>query len=710
MANPQSIHGPNNVLSLEHKPRFAADRNVVWLPRAIIISSPRHTTFHGSPVTRELCQRIDGRATVRELLAQLAPPHAEPELLYRLHQLRDHGHLTSGSEEATPIAEQARVRHWRETLQARLSQVMGQTVRLLSLSDPFDPAVGVRPRNRLRAGEVPILAHPHGDTPWLSTPLGLQDGACPHCLLFWLRQNRPVERFLHRQRHAVILHQGQSTPARQDQLDALSDRLLTRLRQVSSHAETELLVWEANDSVIQPHPFRRRPQCGHCGNPGALVARAATPPRFQRSTAAQGVGLRGEDPGQTYQRLSHLISPFCGPVTYLHPMPGRHAESRYVYAAGYLNCPRQLTGANDFDKLCAGKGDHSEQARASALCETIERFSGLYQGDEPRQYRRQADLTEPSYGFDALQGFSARQRARRNEINQATSDPRKQIPLGFDRHSRIDWTPAWSLSRERRVWVPLGYCFAETPVDSGSVYGIHNPNGSAAGSHLDEAMLQGLLELIERDAVAIWWYNRLLRPRVDLADFAVPYWNTLAAEYAARDYDFWVLDLTHDLRIPCFTAIARHRHQAYHAIGFGCHLDHRIAINRAITELNQLFDSGPNRINPWNQDLLTDDGFLRPDSTQTPRGRAAYDPPASQSTTSALACCARRLEEQGMELLMVDKSRPDLELKVVQMIVPGLRHFWPRFGPGRLYEVPVKMGWRRAALTEKELNPALLFL
>jgi oxazoline/thiazoline synthase len=29
---------------------------------------------------------------------------------------------------------------------------------------------------------------------------------------------------------------------------------------------------------------------------------------------------------------------------------------------------------------------------------------------------------------------------------------------------------------------------------------------------------------------------------------------------------------------------------------------------------------------------------------------------------------------------------------VVKVVVPGLRSFWARFAPGRLYDVPVRLG------------------
>ena len=59
-----------------------------------------------------------------------------------------------------------------------------------------------------------------------------------------------------------------------------------------------------------------------------------------------------------------------------------------------------------------------------------------------------------------------------------------------------------------------------------------------------------------------------------------------------------------------------------------------------------------------------------------------------------------------MEFLVLDQTRPDIGMPVVRVIVPGLRHFRERFAPGRLFDVPVEMGWRGNPLAEAELNPA----
>jgi ribosomal protein S12 methylthiotransferase accessory factor YcaO len=62
-------------------------------------------------------------------------------------------------------------------------------------------------------------------------------------------------------------------------------------------------------------------------------------------------------------------------------------------------------------------------------------------------------------------------------------------------------------------------------------------------------------------------------------------------------------------------------------------------------------------------------------------------------------------KREGLDFLVLDQTRPDIEVPVVRVIVPGLRHFYRRFAPGRLYDVPVKLGLRNEPLSENELNP-----
>jgi oxazoline/thiazoline synthase len=67
--------------------------------------------------------------------------------------------------------------------------------------------------------------------------------------------------------------------------------------------------------------------------------------------------------------------------------------------------------------------------------------------------------------------------------------------------------------------------------------------------------------------------------------------------------------------------------------------------------------------------------------------------------------CAKLAKRFGLDVLVLDQTRPDIQVPVVGVIVPGLRHTDRRLAPGRLYEVPVKLGLRKRPLREAELNP-----
>ena len=110
-------------------------------------------------------------------------------------------------------------------------------------------------------------------------------------------------------------------------------------------------------------------------------------------------------------------------------------------------------------------------------------------------------------------------------------------------------------------YLPTSFCYfgyrSQDPL-----FARADSNGCAAGSVPEEAVLQGLLELVERDAVALWWYNRLRRPAVDLESTGDPYVSSLVRHYGALRRDLWALDVTSDFGVPTFAAISRRVDQA----------------------------------------------------------------------------------------------------------------------------------------------------
>ncbi len=78
---------------------------------------------------------------------------------------------------------------------------------------------------------------------------------------------------------------------------------------------------------------------------------------------------------------------------------------------------------------------------------------------------------------------------------------------------------------------------------------------------------------------------------------------------------------------------------------------------------------------------------------------------ARLGTREQVIACMQLTQSKDLDFLVLDQTRPDVGVPVVRVVVPGLRHFYRRFAPGRLYDVPVKLGLRAQPLAESELNP-----
>jgi oxazoline/thiazoline synthase len=362
----------------------------------------------------------------------------------------------------------------------------------------------------------------------------------------------------------------------------------------------------------------------------------------------------------------------------------------------------------------SGKGKTDAQSRASGFCEAIERYSFIYQGDEPRKQATLAQLGDDAIRPERCLHFSETQYANRDALN-TDSIRHDWIPMRFNQDRSIEWTPLWSLTHGCRLFLPTAYCYLWYRLPKDHDFCRADSNGNAAGNTREEAILQGFLEVVERDSVAMWWYNGLRRPAVDLTSFDEPYFQALEWHYRNIGRELWVLDLTSDLRIPVMAAVSRKVEGTAERliVGYGAHLDPAIAITRALTEMSQvgleLDKISDERIDPESAEwllraTLESKPYLVPDPS-SPAARAtdfqsSYTDDIREDVLAAVAAA----RQHGLDVLVLDLTRPDICLNVVKVVVPGMRFFWRRFAPGRIYDVPVKMGWLNEPTPECRLN------
>lgn len=570
-----------------------------------------------------------------------------------------------------------------------------------------------------------LLVKPVGETAWIGPVFQPGVTACWECLASRVRAVRPVVSYLAATGDLPILARA-DTPLTIDLAVRLAVLRATNWLAGSARESEDVVTLDMTAIQTRRHPLTRRPQCPACGDRELFTAQAGRPVLFTsrpRTGPADG-GYRTTDPGVFVAKYGHLVSPITGIVANLvNENPG--SDVVHTYTAGNNFALQGMTspcGRSGLRSRAGGKGMSEQQARASALGEAIERYCGVFQGDEPRIRRAFADFDPADVLHpDTLQQFSAKQITDRDEWNgrgiafHRVTDP-------FDDDEPIEWTPVWSVTEKRHKHIPTGFLYYGYPQPAGRHVVAANSNGSAAGTTVEDATLQAFFELVERDAVALWWYNRVQRPEIDLERFDEPYFIKWRARYRESGRETWLLDLTSDLAIPVVVALSRNPDSPSEDImmGFGAHFDARIAIARAMTELNQMEPSlrdgsrpafGDANVVEWlNTATLVNQPYLAP----LPGSASAIADVSRSAPVGDLLEDLRLaqdiVESHGMEMLVHDQTRPDIGLPVVKVVVPGLRHFWPRLAPGRLYDVPVRLGWIPEPLTEAELNPIGMFL
>ena len=734
--------------------------------QVFLISESFNTLLHGE-VYPDLLPLLDGRRPYREIVAALAGAHSEATARTALVSLASKGYVVSGEHGMGPgpaafwTSLGASPRWAEERLAASRVAIAGDgggrfagrlesmgvrvatggnapALSVIVCDDYLDERHDEVNRRHIVSGVPWMLVRPGGLQPLFGPVFRpAEQGPCWACLAYRLRGHQEIHNFLRNLTgDAIALAPRAAEPAALEAVLGVAavevGKWLVLGERASIHRRAVSL--DTSDPSIECHPVMRRPQCLACGDEALhRPDREPAPVRLRSSPmkVRNSGGLRSVSPEATLERYRHLVDPVGGVVTWLRRTSGKSDPWLHVHWAGSnialknraLSVLRLALRTKS-----AGKGSTPRQSEASALCEALERYCGAFHGDEVRSRKRFADFAEAGDGEpeaihpNDVQLFSDLQLDDPDRIN-AGGHPYNVVPPRFDPDAEMDWSPVWSLTRDRPRYLPTSLLYYGTSADHrGLTDFVADSNGCAAGNTLEEAILQGFFELVERDAFAVWWYNRLRRPGVDLESFGDEYLSTARDYYRGLNRDLWVLDVTGDLGIPTFVALSRRTDKRAEDIiyGAGTHMDPHIAALRAVCELNQFLNwvqgTGPGgagyRVDDpqclwwWGNATLADNPYLAPSADAAPRGKSDYPVPETWDLREDVERCRTLVEAKGMEFLVLDQTRPDIGLPVARVIVPGMRHYWERFAPGRLFDVPVEMGWRERPLAEADLNPA----
>jgi ribosomal protein S12 methylthiotransferase accessory factor len=392
----------------------------------------------------------------------------------------------------------------------------------------------------------------------------------------------------------------------------------------------------------------------------------------------------------------------------------------FAFCGAAIGSGRPGVGRTSPDDRVNGGGaafDNLPKARFVAIAEAAERYAGMDVTDREVRVATARQLAGECLEPERYPRCSAHEHAH------------PQCPvIPFDPDRPMRWLRGVDLATGEATWVPaIMACSGLRGQNPDEQVTVPISTGNCVHSDPIEAVVGGLCEVIERDAVAVTWLQQLPLPRLAAADRSARL-AELVEWHRRRFVTVHVFDATLDLGVPTALCVlaADHDLRAARLVGAGTGRTLALAAEKALVEATGLRTGlqaavGPVPAGPESFRQLADGArymglptrahafdFLLDDSTpRTPRqpGDALPANPAA-----ALAAIANRLEEAGMRAVAVDRTTEELAgvgLTAVCVVVPDLQPFSPHplaqfTAHPRLYEVPRRLGWR--VRTEKELN------
>jgi ribosomal protein S12 methylthiotransferase accessory factor len=310
-----------------------------------------------------------------------------------------------------------------------------------------------------------------------------------------------------------------------------------------------------------------------------------------------------------------------------------------------------------------GKGATVKQSEASAVMELGERYSFFSFCRDPNNFlvKTYRDLDGPAISLDL--------------IARSVHDESRELAEALEIFTSIPlkWVWAYNLTRNEPVLVPFNWFFA-----------INEFNGPSAGNCREEAILQGICEIVERHVSSLVSRNRLAVDGLNLDSATDPAVLDMLCKYRRVGVKLFASDFTLDTGIPSVGIMA------YDPSTFperseivwtaGTTPDPQKALSRALTEVAQLagdFNSSSNYVAsglPKPKDLSDAQFIMNPHKVVDIRTLPDL---SNHNIRVEVENCIKALDRIGMEVFLVDVTHPRLGIPAYYTIIPGA-HFRER--------------------------------
>ena len=311
-----------------------------------------------------------------------------------------------------------------------------------------------------------------------------------------------------------------------------------------------------------------------------------------------------------------------------------------------------------------GKGGTPDQSEASACMELAERFSffSFVKNRDNFFTDTYANVKDRALPFEM--------------IASSVHDDSDDLPVSrkIFENLPLKWTRAYNLTRKRETLLPFDWFFA-----------INEFNGPSAGNCVEEALSQGICEIVERHTSSLVSHNNMRVPLIRPESATDPLVVEMIQKFQKIGVKFYLSDFSLGMGIPSVGALA------YDPATFpdlseivwtaGTTPDPQKALSRALTEVAQLagdFDTAANYVAsglPKFASLEEADYVINPgnetvDITSLPDLSSDNIRVEVENLISALA-------DRGMDVIVINTMHSDLEIPAFYTIIPGA-HFRER--------------------------------
>jgi ribosomal protein S12 methylthiotransferase accessory factor len=363
----------------------------------------------------------------------------------------------------------------------------------------------------------------------------------------------------------------------------------------------------------------------------------------------------------------------------------------------------------------SGSGLDEEQAFTPALAEALERYCASVFHDGQFILASGSDLGEDALDLDTIPRCSP---SELSHPNCPITVPDKTRP--------IRWVRGLSLLNGHVVFIPAVMVYSDLGISSAERFWLPNSTGCAAHTSYTRALVAGIREVVERDAISITWLQKLSLPKLALQTVP-PLLQEIWQRYMAssQDIELRLYDATTDIGVPTVygVQVSQYNREATTLVSCatGAHISEALEkVLRDMASLRISFRTVKTVPSEWDEfiDVFHGAAYMaRAEQAaafsflnQNSRTSQLHDASSEMTDEQTLIALIDLLRAKSLEPYAVDLSTDESirsGIYVIRVVIPGLQPLSFRYrarylGHSRLYEAPARMGYR--VLSEEHIN------